>query len=368
MTIEWLAGNRIIGTTAERPSASLQSPSVGGWKEVGRVSLSGSSSSVDLSSNNKRYYMVLCTGITSSTNGDYQIEYNGDASGGDYNNRTSFNGGGDYQENGVNYLRPLGTTANLPFFDVNYVANKSNKEKLVLGRAVQSNGTGTGTSTLTRSIYVGKYTNTSSAINEIKAKLRVGTFSSGELVVLGYDPDDTHTDNFWEELASVTLTADSRLIDSGTFTAKKFLKFAVYNTAKASGNNYYMFFNNIESGTTHSGRSNANGRNPTSTSAKSDYELAGSNGFIINHDPSSSGSTTQLYSTGYIANTSGEQKLSINETVTGWTNATNASQAPARFQTVDKATTTDQITSIQFGQSSGTTVGAGSVIKVWGHD
>jgi len=75
-----------------------------------------------------------------------------------------------------------------------------------------------------------------------------------------------------------------------------------------------------------------------------------------------------LYSTGYIANTSGEQKLSMNYTVTGWTNATNASQAPARFQTVDKATTTDQITSIQFGQATGTTVGAGSVIKVWGHD
>ena len=49
MAIEWLAGNRIIGTTAERPSASLQSPSVGGWKEVGRTTLSGSSSSVDLS-------------------------------------------------------------------------------------------------------------------------------------------------------------------------------------------------------------------------------------------------------------------------------------------------------------------------------
>jgi hypothetical protein len=35
MTIEWLAGNRLRGTTAERPSASLQSPSVGGWVEIG---------------------------------------------------------------------------------------------------------------------------------------------------------------------------------------------------------------------------------------------------------------------------------------------------------------------------------------------
>ena len=30
---EWLAGNRIIGTSAEKPIASLQSPSVGGWVE-----------------------------------------------------------------------------------------------------------------------------------------------------------------------------------------------------------------------------------------------------------------------------------------------------------------------------------------------
>ena len=50
MAIEWLAGNRLRGTTAERPSASLQSPSVGGWVELGRTTLSGNSDTIDVTS------------------------------------------------------------------------------------------------------------------------------------------------------------------------------------------------------------------------------------------------------------------------------------------------------------------------------
>ena len=37
--VEWLAGNRIRGTSAEKPALALQSPSVGGWKELGRTTL-----------------------------------------------------------------------------------------------------------------------------------------------------------------------------------------------------------------------------------------------------------------------------------------------------------------------------------------
>ena len=35
--VEWLAGNRIRGTTAERPNFGLPSGSVGGWVELGRT-------------------------------------------------------------------------------------------------------------------------------------------------------------------------------------------------------------------------------------------------------------------------------------------------------------------------------------------
>ena len=46
MAIEWLAGNRLRGTTAERPSGDvLTSPTVGGWKEVGRTTLASTGDS-----------------------------------------------------------------------------------------------------------------------------------------------------------------------------------------------------------------------------------------------------------------------------------------------------------------------------------
>jgi hypothetical protein len=42
---------------------------------------------------------------------------------------------------------------------------------------------------------------------------QAGTFNTGsqKLVVLGWDPADTHTSNFWEELASVELVTVQHL-------------------------------------------------------------------------------------------------------------------------------------------------------------
>jgi hypothetical protein len=46
------------------------------------------------------------------------------------------------------------------------------------------------------------------------------------MVVLGWDPADTHTSNFWEELASVDLSGGAATnIDSGTITAKNIYGF-----------------------------------------------------------------------------------------------------------------------------------------------
>ena len=58
--MEWLAGNRLRGTTAERPTASLQSPSVGGWVELARTTLGSAGDVIDVTSlSDKRYYMIL---------------------------------------------------------------------------------------------------------------------------------------------------------------------------------------------------------------------------------------------------------------------------------------------------------------------
>jgi hypothetical protein len=55
---------------------------------------------------------------------------------------------------------------------------------------------------------VGKWANTSNPIDDslnFKRSIKWRFCTGSEVVVLGWDPADTHTSNFWEELASVEL-------------------------------------------------------------------------------------------------------------------------------------------------------------------
>jgi hypothetical protein len=57
-----------------------------------------------------------------------------------------------------------------------------------------------------------------------QSSIDINSVTNSEAVVLGWDPADTHTSNFWEELASVDLSGGAAdILDSGTFTAKKYL-------------------------------------------------------------------------------------------------------------------------------------------------
>ena len=58
--VEWLAGNRIRGTSAERTTYSWIYQDVGGWKEVGRTTLGSAGTTIDVSSlPDKRYLMMV---------------------------------------------------------------------------------------------------------------------------------------------------------------------------------------------------------------------------------------------------------------------------------------------------------------------
>jgi hypothetical protein len=78
---------------------------------------------------------------------------------------------------------------------------------------------------INRKNIVGKWDNTSDAINSITNHfLDGGGIANDELIVLGWDPTDDHTTNFWEELASVDLSGGAASsLDSGTILAKKYL-------------------------------------------------------------------------------------------------------------------------------------------------
>ena len=349
----------------------LPSGSVGGWHEIGRTKLGSAGNTITVSGlSDKRYYMLLRNNFPSGAVrtgirfGSTEIDIDTN-----YTNRRSNNGNADATNQ--NTSRIVGDTDVVGHdFNVEYVANKLDKEKLFLRNQVVQSTAGSGTSPL-RTEMVGKWVNTTNPIGIMQSvNTESGSFDTdSEIVVLGWDPEDMHTTNFWEELASVELTSASMRIDSGTFTAKKYLWIQIYNTAKPSGGNSYVYFNNVVTGTTHSGRSNTNGRNPTNQSSQSDYQLTSSNGSIINHDVSASGTATGMFTNMFVINNASKEKLSIVTSVSGWTNA-GAGVAPARFDCVGKwAETTDAITSVQCGSTSASTyMGAGSIIKVWGSD
>ena len=353
--MEWLAGNRIRGTTAERPEYGLPSGSVGGWKELGRSTLSGTSQDLSVSSlPDKRYYMVLSDCIRTVSGTQYiqpDFRFNDD-SGNNYSSRWSGNGGSEGTLTSYNRVHQGVTTDEGAMFQVSYISNLAGKEKLVIGHEGQPRLSGS-TYVPSRAEWVGKWANTSDAIHTINTwESGTGSYASGsETVILGWDPDDTHTDNFFEELASVTASGSSTNLSSGTITAKKYLWIQA-QYSKSSNGTLTTTFNN-DTGSNYSFRKSTNGGSDSTFTSQasiaegySQSQIAFLNMFIIN-------------------NTSNE-KLVMAHTVLA--DGTGAGTAPTRIEYVGKwANTSNQITEIDL-DSSGGNFDNHSMIKVWGAD
>ena len=356
--MEWLAGNRIRGTTAERPALGLPSGSVGGWKELGRTTLGSSNANISVASlPDKRYYMVLGHNIGNSGATDYNMRLNSDT-GTNYARRQSINGGSDSAIGSLNRMNIHSGNTAMPQFSVGYLANKSDKEKLHISHYVGST-TGAGNAP-GRSENVNKWANTSSAIDEVTLlAFDGGTFGTGsEAVVLGWDPADTHTTNFWEELGSADLsggTADN--LDITSFDAKKYLWVQFYVKSVTGVTRPTLRFNS-DTGSNYSNRESYNGgTDTTNTSVDKAY--------ITSTDiPVGSGYFGDMF----IINNSANEKLVIQHGVYG--NTAGAGTAPLRVESVAKwANTSDQITSVQIiNDRASADFNTISSMKVWGSD
>ncbi len=361
--VDWLAGKRVKGTSSERTTLQdsiLGGTGVGGWVELGRFS--GSATTLNVSSlPNKRYYMILSYAPSLSQEATSRIQFNGSNSG--YSNRLSYNGGTD---NATSYLNfdaleaKNGSETHIGWFDVGYIANYATKEKLVQMWNVSKN-----TSSPTRQERVGKWTNTTDSINRITYYFPAGggiTYGAGsELVVLGYDPADTHTNNFWEELASVELSSASDTLSSGTITAKKYLW--VQTFVKATGGTVEpdSRFNNDNSGT-----NNVSGTYADRYSINGGSDGTGTN---LNKGVRGSGVPVSAFFNDFIINNASNEKLVIRHV--NYVSTAGAGYAPNRRETVGKwSNTSNQITDITWHDESGSgaQMDSGSFIKVWGAD
>ena len=345
--VEWLAGNRIRGTSAEKPALSLQSPSVGGWKEIARVT----SNDTDVTSiPDKRYLMVLSDHGWNTANAGIGMQINGDTSASQYPRRYSDNGGTDATpttETNIFYdTMGGGTQTGKRWFMVQHIANKSNKEKLIQ-YSLCYNKAGLGINQAPNRIDgVAKWANTSASINRLDlSNFNSGTITSdSEVVVLGWDPDDTHTTNFWEELA--TASGAGSTLDSGTFTAKKYLWVQCY-CKPTSSTNIRLNFNSDVSGNYAIRESVNGGTDATNIQQGNSDSLTGTSDGV-------------LFFNMFIINNAGSEKLWISH---GQENSAGSNSAPIPKEVYGKwVNTNDSITKIVATSN----FGAGSELKVWG--
>ena len=358
MAIEWLAGNRLRGTTAERPSASLQSPSVGGWVELGRTTLGSSNATIDVSSiPDKRYYQIVWhTSHTGSWNQPGLRLGNGTIdTGSNYAERYNFDGGSDSTNSPNTYHVQWANAAgpNTPLFGCMYISNLSSKEKLGITHVADQNTAGSGTAPR-RSETVFKWVNTSNVLDRLEFNNKgSGTFNSGsEIVVLGWDPTDTHTTNFWEELASVDLSGGSAdVLSSGTISAKRYLWVQFY--VKKSGSIVPEVSFNDSTANEYAYRFSDNG-------ASDGTVQVNKSAFRTSTDD------TNSFVNMFIINNSSTEKLAIVHSSDVTT--TGAGAAPSRREIVAKWTGSSQITKIDIDNVSSGNFDTASTMKVWGAD
>ncbi len=290
---------------------------------------------------------------------DVDLRINND-SGANYAYRESDDGAADVEHDGTgsgeNEITLDDTPVATERFSVSYITNFSTKEKLLLSHLVDANTAGEGTAP-SRVETAGKWANTSVSLNRFDIlETQAGAFTTdSELVVLGWDPDDIHADNFWEELASVPLGAPGDNLSSGTFTAKKYLWVQVYCKATGGAITGDMSYNN-DTATNYARRFSNNGGADTPQTTIS--HLLGFGG---------SAAATPFYASHFIINRSANEKLNIGHEV-GQSTA-GAGTVPNRVEHAGKwDNLASQITEIDIDNFGAGSYDVGSILKVWGAD
>ena len=349
MTITYHSGRRIQATQADFDGTPAVS---GGWKELGRTSNSSLPDVTSLA--DKRYLMFLNFQESNASRPVVSMRINGDT-GSNYALRGSGNGLTDYTSINKTSLQtiggqPQGDTTTVPYFTVGYIANLAGKEKLGQRLWAMQMTAGAGTAP-DRAEIAYKWSNTSDAINRIDMAVGSGTLDSGsEMVVLGYDPDDTHTDNFWEQLADVSLSSASDTLSSGTINSKKYLWVQYYT--KNSGNVETKCRFNSDSGSNYAFRWSEDGGSDVTYTSQTECDR-----WIFASKPS--------FRNFFIINNASNEKLITGHVMSP--NTAGAGTAPSRAEFASKWTnTSDQITNITVNNTGSGDMDSGSFIKVWG--
>lgn len=325
---------------------------IGGWKQLGRTTLESAGDTISVGSlADKRYLMYL---LDAKPSGVIESGYrmNGDTNN-NYSWRQSTDGGADTTDGGTSNINGDAATPSGESFSVGYLANYATKEKLLLNHNASFSTAGA-TVAPNRMQSVGKHAQTSVAVNALSTQnFEAGNYNTGaELVVLGWDPADTHTDNFWQELASVQGNGTSTILSSGTITAKKYLWIQGFTGDSGGAHNSAFQFNN-DTNTNYCTRRSLNGGTDTTWPSESYAQV---------------GTTTNCFFSYFIINNTSNEKICIGHWVQKGT--AGAGNAPDRGEFVCKWTnTSNKITEVDLMQQT-TSINWGTDVymKIWGSD
>jgi hypothetical protein len=356
MAIQYLSGNRATGTESDRTGMTTYSAK--SWVELGRTTLTSTGSTIaveGITTTDYDHLMILSHNLVNS---DHNMTYstgNGSypSSGNNYCDRRSENGGSDAtttnrSDNGI-----ISDAHTKEMFTVGDMANYDGKEKFVIWHSVGHNADGEGNAP-DRFECVGKFTGTSK-IDRLKLNnsSSINNEIGSEMIILGAKSSGTdNSQGFWQELADVELTSTANEIDSGTFTAKKYLWVQLHGVASGSISGSDLQFNG-DTGSNYARRYSANGGSDgtgTSEATLGGIGTASGDSFV----------------NWFIINKSDKEKLAISS---GLANTTGASNAPDRREIVGKwDNKSDSITSIKVKENGSGGWTNGTTLKVWGSD
>lgn len=334
---------------------------IGGWKELGRTTLGASSPTIDVSGlANKRYYMILSDWELSGGGNNEIIRLNGDAA--NQTTRFSFNGGVDgtvINQGGIRIQGNGTPQIGLPQFNVGYFTNLNTAEKSGMFHSVLQSTAGAATAP-NRTEAAGKHAQTVNPIDQFTLLAETGTnthITNSEMVVLEWDPSDLHTDNFWQELASVTLTVNDDIFDTGTFAARKYLWIQIFLTFGEGANTGGAITFNDDAGLNYSQRISTNGG--------VDFTQINQPNMLMTVSGLDSGRSGDFFNA-FMINNSANEKLLTGSTVAG--GPIGSASAPERREWAQKWTNTaSQITKLTITSEGATRkFGIGSTIKIWG--
>ena len=328
---------------------------IGGWVELGRTTLGSPGQKILITGIADKQYLTILTNMLPNGTNDLScnIRFNEDAAG-NYSRRGSGNGGIDVTAVGSTEVGDTGgISINNQVLGVHFVQNLSGENKLLLGYYALSDGTGSANIPDRRESF-GKWANTSAAIDDVEQSTGdPGLGTGSEVVVLGWDPDDTHTTNFWELQGTESSTSTINNIET-SFTAKKYLWVQAWIGTTAAANwAMRLGSTTIDTGSNYSYRQSDDGTSDTSN-------INQNRGII---DSSGGGFVGPMFLNAFIINNASNEKLVYWHTV--WGNTAGAGNPPHRAEGVfkwDNASNQADILSVgTFNQTF-----TKSELRVWG--